>query len=92
MPCQDGRENYSWRNESYLQERLDKYAQLLCQLCRHCDENGLSIPKPVDSWWKAHKAQDDLRIALEKETANKEKERRWNEYLELKKEFGDWEQ
>jgi hypothetical protein len=44
--------------ESVQAEALS-LTQMLCAVCRRCEERGVPIPKSAAAWWRKHKAQDD---------------------------------
>ena len=43
------------------QKKVLKLTQMLCAVCRSCDENEVPIPKMATAWWRKHKAQDNRR-------------------------------
>jgi len=41
-----------------VQANALKLTQMLCAMCKRCEEYGVPIPKKVSPWWRKHKAQD----------------------------------
>jgi hypothetical protein len=42
-----------------VQAETLKLTQMLCAVCRRCEEHGVPVPKIAAAWWRKHKAQDD---------------------------------
>lgn len=41
-----------------LQAEALKLTQMLCAVCRRCEEQGVPVPKIAAAWWRKHKKQD----------------------------------
>jgi len=46
---------------SSVQARALKLTQMLCAVCRRCEEQGVPIPRTAAAWWRKHKTQDNRR-------------------------------
>lgn len=75
MPCNDGRPIYETPPD--VRAKLDKYARMLCGLCRRVTAKGatrlISDDSELKEWWGKHQAEDARREAKEKAEVAKEK-------------------
>lgn len=44
--------------ESVQKEAL-ALTQMLCAVCKRCEDQSVPIPKRAAAWWRKHKAQDN---------------------------------
>lgn len=102
MPCDDGSRSDCYdpalqRKVSDLEadmrrlhDRLDRYAQMLCEQCKVMDKLRLTevYTKEVRGWWEAHKIIDANREAKEAAEAKAARDKRMIEYNKLKAELG----
>lgn len=99
MPCSDSTVNTHY---VYVDRDNPKLAAMLCGVLTWVEMN-LYMPRLLDNlnykemgvtqveletWWKKHKEEDKRRRNKEAAQKRREKEKRYNEYLKLKKEFG----